>query len=196
MFYHARELKYVKYDKVFPAPEEKIDDFYKGAYRWLGKYCGFYPQIWLSRSKSCYTGYKNKNKDPRIMFGFEYIKGFPLDYGNWCMVLGRLANCKDSVKNGDNEIIKDMNKMLKVYEEEKLDLNEDKMLYMWNETKDLQKTLESKLFIENDQVVVPSLNLKSAKVVYCRDEKQKKVLRKMGFIEDRVKILNSKYWDF
>jgi hypothetical protein len=39
MFYHSRPIKYVKYDKVFPPPEEEIDDFYRGAYQWLGKYC-------------------------------------------------------------------------------------------------------------------------------------------------------------
>jgi hypothetical protein len=30
------------------------------------------------------------------------------------------------------------------------------------------------VFIEKDQVVVPSLNLKAAKKIICRDEKQKK----------------------
>jgi hypothetical protein len=194
MYYHSRELKHIICGKVYPPKEEYIDEFYINAYKWLSTKCGFYPQIWLSRSKSCYTGYKIKNKDQHIMFGFECIQGFPLDYENWCLILGRLSNCKDSIKNGDAELIKDMNEMLKIYKEDNLDLKEDKMLEVWSQTKDLSYTLKQTLFIENDQVVVPSLNLKSAKAIYCRNEKQKKALRKMGFIEDRIKILNSHFW--
>ena len=56
-----------------------------------------------------------------------------------------------------------------------------------------EEFLKKHLFVENDQVVVPSLNLKSAKEIFCKNEKQKKALRKMGFIEDRIKIKNIKY---
>jgi len=37
---------------------------------------------------------------------------------------------------------------------------------------------------------VPSLNLKTAKRIICRNERQKKALRKKGFIEDRIEIRN------
>ncbi len=40
----------------------------------------------------------------------------------------------------------------------------------------------------NDQVVVPKLNLKSAKEIWVRNDRQKKKLRRMGFIEDRIKV--------
>ena len=63
----------------------------------------------------------------------------------------------------------------------------------WDNCKgDLDLFLKKYAFIEKDQVVVPSLNLKSAKQIICRDEKQKKKLRKMGFIEDRIVIKNIK----
>ena len=59
--------------------------------------------------------------------------------------------------------------------------------YMENVT-----VFKESLFKDIDQVVVHSLNLKSAKQIIWRNEKQKKTLRKMGFIEDRIKIKNIK----
>ena len=50
--------------------------------------------------------------------------------------------------------------------------------------------LNNRLFIEADQFVLPSLNLKTAKEIVCRNERQKKKLRKLGFFEDRIKIRN------
>ena len=52
MFYHARELKYVTYDKVGPPPIETLDASFAMTYEWLGQYCGYWPQVWLSRSHS------------------------------------------------------------------------------------------------------------------------------------------------
>ena len=89
-------MKYVIYDKVLPAPESVFEGWedFLNAYKWLGTYCKYCPQIWLSRSKSSITGYKNNQKFPKkrkyvigkkpdedyIMFGFENIIGFPVDY--------------------------------------------------------------------------------------------------------------------
>jgi len=36
--------------------------------------------------------------------------------------------------------------------------------------------------------VVPSLNLKTARHILCRNERQKKALRQVGFIEDRIEV--------
>ena len=46
------------------------------------------------------------------------------------------------------------------------------------------------LLSKEDQVVVPKLNLKSAKRIFVRSERQKKQLRKLGFIEDRIEFRN------
>jgi len=37
---------------------------------------------------------------------------------------------------------------------------------------------------------VPSTNLKTAKRIICRNERQKKALRKKGFSEDRIEVRN------
>jgi len=74
-------------------------------------------------------------------------------------------------------------------------LDEDGVAKKWNDCdQDFEKFLHKYLFAEVDQVVLPSLNLKAAKKIICRNEKQKKKLLKMGFIEDRVQIKNIKNW--
>lgn len=186
MYYHARDLKHVEYDKVFPAPLAVIDDGFQNAYKWLGKYCGYCPQIWLSRSRSCLTGYKGRgwskwesDKSDKIMFGFDVIKGFPLDFDTWELILGSLMS--------KEKISLFMKNMYQMIIEDGGDFGGDICIKNYVE-KGEEFFLKNHLFVENDQVVVPSLNLKAAKVVFCKNEKQVKALRKMGFINDRIRI--------
>jgi len=210
MYYHTHEIKYTTFGKILPPPLDVIDGHMLKCYQWLGKYCGFCSQIWLSRSKSCLTGYKNRNKqkgskffgkrknfEPNVMFAFDIIKGFYVDFETWCYLLNILCNCNDSIKEGDDAIKKDLDEYYKdflkdqlLHPEEILDSND--ILYKWTNSNNYEDFLNKYLFIENDQVVVPSLNLKSAKKIFCRNERQVKELRHMGFIKDRIEILNSK----
>lgn len=183
MYYHCRELKYVTYGKVFPAPVERLN--LTGAYRWLAKYCGFFPQVWLSRSLSKITGAHNQSEN--ILFGFENIQGFPVRYDHWCFLLGQL--CEDTSKTSITAYFSEMTRDMKSESEELDDVLKD-----WEKSNGLEDYLQRFLFVERDQVVVPSLNLKAAKTIICRNEKQKKTLRKMGFIDDRIEIKNVKIW--
>jgi hypothetical protein len=205
MYYHSRDLKHVICGKVYPPPLESIDKDILEAYKWLGKYgCGYSPQIWLSRSHHSITGYKNCykrkksffckriSKKPQILFGFENIIGFPVDYEIWEYFFMILIGCKDAIKNGSSEIIKDLMEWEKYNKAENFLDDKDKVIALWMKYKNLQDLLKYGLFVEKDQIVVPSLNLKAAKIIYCRDEHQVKQLRQMGFIKDRIKILNSK----
>lgn len=218
MYYHTQQLKYTIYDKIYPAPITTVDEYFLRAYEWLGKYCGGYcPQIWLARSRQAITGYRNINKskktkyfgtrrnfEPDIMFAFDIIKGFPVDYEIWCFLLNTLVNCPEPIKNGDKEIIQNIEEMLKdfkndpskEYDGDPTKLPPNDILYKWVNSKNYDDFLNRYLFVENDQVVVPCLNLKAAKEIYCRNEKQVKILRRMGFIEDRIKILNSERWRY
>ena len=206
MFYHCRPLKFVKYGKVYPAPASTIESWLLNAYKWLGEYCGYNPQIWLSRSTSSITGFrrnrilkKRKNviakrsemKEPIAMFGFDVIKGFPVNYEPWETIINVLINTQDGFHEQNKKIIQWMDELVQDYKE----MNEkpDGAIKAWIENdSSLDKFLKNYLFIEVDQVVVPSLNLKAAKKIICRNEKEKKALRKMGFIEDRIKIKNFK----
>jgi hypothetical protein len=216
MYYHTQELKYVTYDKIYPAPLEVIDKDFLKPYQWLGKYCGYCPQIWLSRSRLGITGYKCKSKqkksqffgvrrnfEPNVLFAFDVIKGFPVSFDIWEFILNPLMCCKDPVKEGDNAIKEDLKELLHDFKTHpyepyngKIDLlPHDDILWQWSHSNNYEDFLNKYLFVEHDQVVVPSLNLKTAKEVFCRNEKQVKSLRRMGFIEDRIKILNSKQWN-
>lgn len=191
MYYHHRELQYVEYGKIYPPPIESLDPDFALAYRWLGQYCGFFPQVWLSRSSSSITGYfssgpRKKFRQDGLLFGFESIRGFPLAFDLWCELLNVLINLKS---------IEQANKAVQAHFEERAhdpDLREEPISLAWRKTGDLQHVLSKHLFVKHDQVVVPNLNLKAAKLVICRNEYQKKALRQMGFIEDRLIIRGSK----
>lgn len=200
MYYHARPLKYVKYDKVYPCPvdileerDEKIDIPFFKMYKWLGFYCKFYPQIWLARSTSQITGIR-KNED-KILFGFDIIKGFPLVYDEWEFLMNYLIDVKtDNVTEINKYIVKEINDLIHEVKRDGdyKDLDENDTLKKWEKCANIEEYLTKYVFIEKDQIVVPSLNLKAAKEIICRNEKQKKKLRQMGFIEDRIKIKNIK----
>ena len=187
MYYHARELKYVKYDKVFPPPIGSTDDFFLDAYTWLGSYCGYFPQIWLSRSRSELTGYKRRNtyskkhdKKSKIMFGFDIIKGFPVKFDPWELILGPLMS-KEPLNKFMKELYDDIYKEKEEFDKYTLPVKD----YV---EKGEEYFLKTHLFVEHDQIVVPSLNLKSAKVIFCKNEKDYKKLAQMGFIKDRIQI--------
>lgn len=169
MYYHCEKLEHVIYGKIYPYYIE--DNILNSSYKWLSQHCGYFPQIWLSRSSSCITGIRMENNRDSILFGFEDIQGFPLDYNCWCRVINCLIDT----------------------DEEKV--NERFEQYFVNYLKEDYGTVDKflkELFSKNDQVIVPILNLKTAKKIICNNEKQKKKLRQMGFIEDRIIIRNIK----
>jgi len=210
MYYHCRPLKYVEYGKVEPPPVDSID-WMLPLYRWLGHYCGYCPQVWLSRSCSSITGYRDNRRlkkskfviskrsetkisQDSVLFGFDIIKGFPVSYRHWEMVLNALIN-EDVFEKQDKAIEKMFNSMVQDCKEEHEE--PDGEIADWISSGcNLETYLKQYLFQEVDQVVVPSLNLKSAKKIICHNEKQKKKLLKMGFIEDRILIKNIKTYRF
>lgn len=195
MYYHCRPLKHVEYGKVYPPPLEQIDEYMLRCYKWLGFYCGYCPQVWLARSHNSITGFKRKHQkeNDAILFGFDLIIGsYHVSYDPWEFLMNTLMNTK-----ADNvfEINKEINKCFE--EHEKFCIEEKESPYGdvkdWiNCGRNIDVYLKNYVFVEKDQVVVPSLNLKAAKKIICRNEKQKKALRKMGFIEDRIQIKNIK----
>jgi hypothetical protein len=193
-------MKFVKYGKVCPAPTEVVEDkWLNTSYRWLGYYCGYYPQVWLSRSQNSRTGFRSKYsaENDAVMFGFESIKGFPLDFDTWsCTILNSLIDRTETDKDSLDQFIFDhLDSHVRNCQRWGDPLSPE--LKFWNESdKDIQDYLNKYLFVENNQVVVPSLNLKSAKRIVCRNERQKKKLKKMGFIDDRIFIRNVKTWQY
>jgi len=127
-----------------------------------------------------------------VMFGFDNIKGFPVEYSTWCYFLGHLHdNNETDIAKTNKYLAKKLDQAVEWAIEDDY-LKDDDMLKAWDKNRDFDSFLNKCLFVEKDQVVVPSLNLKAAKKIICRNEKQKKKLRKMGFIEDRILIRNGK----
>ena len=189
MYYHHRELRHVEYGRVVPPPESAIDPLFARAYRWLGRHCGYAPQVWLSRSRSAITGFRGQiigpeEKDEGVLFGFESIQGFPVDYGVWSIFLTDLCNAP-TPDLADRAIVEHLQWLSC---ESDPGLRDQPVCRTWRETGDLRAVLEKHLFVKQDQVVVPALNLRAAKQVVCGDERQKRALRRMGFIEDRIVI--------
>ena len=100
MYYPSRKLRHVVYGRIGPAPDEAIEVDFAVAYRWLGRHCGYAPQVWLSRSSSALTGFRfeasqQSGRFESILFGFESIKGFPVDHDFWNDLLTPLCNAAD-----------------------------------------------------------------------------------------------------
>ena len=191
VYYHHRELRYVAYGKVGPPPVEVLDPDDARAYQWLGQYCGFHPQVWLSRSRSQITGFRGASfgkeaADDGVLFGFASIQGFPLAYEFWCELRMTLINLKN-LAHANDEVQKHLD-----WRASDPCLCEEPESLTWCKTRDVREVLSKHLFVKHDQVVVPHLNLKAAKIIICRNERQKKVLRRMGFIEDRLAIRGSR----
>ena len=102
-----------------------------------------------------------------------------------------IINSKTFKEQNEN-IVKYLNCIIKDYEDDE-DVDFELEILDWIKSdKNLDTYLKDYVFKEVDQIVVPTLNLKAAKKIICRNEKQKKKLRKMGFIEDRISIKNLK----
>lgn len=208
MYYHCLPLKYVTYGTIVPHDDPGIAN--RPAYEWLGTYCGYCPQIWLSRAAIDITGYRSEARKASIsgsakraerdsiLFGFNQVAGFPVESEFWWRgVLNTALTPLDlpmTPPDVDAGLASYLDWLLAddlVENAGVLGVGAHRWSHAWQQKRpNLTAFLKQKVFIESDQLVVPSLNLKSAQRVFCRNERQKKDLRRMGFIEDRIEIRN------
>ena len=186
MFYHHRPIAHVRAGRVLPRPLQLDDTSFNLAYRWLGGYCGFCPQIWLSRSRSEITGYSSRGQRDSVLFGFESIQGFPVAYGFWEELVLPLLNV-GSLEEAQSAVEAFLDLRAGIAPADPV-AELDAIDRCWIETRDLDLVLRHHLFVLRDQVVVPALNLKAAKRIICRDERHAKILRRRGFIKDRIEL--------
>jgi hypothetical protein len=208
VYYHCLPLKYVTYGTIMPHDDPSIGN--RPAYEWLGTYCGYCPQIWLSRANIDMTGYRNEARKgsvsgsfqraerDSILFGFSQIAGFPVEPEFWWRGVLNTALLPVDPPMTPREVDAGLVHHLDMVLADELAENAGVLgqeAHRWShawqqERPNLTAFLQKQVFIENAQFVVPSLNLKTAQRVLCRNERQKKVLRGMGFIEDRIEIRN------
>lgn len=193
MYYHCRELKYVEYGKVFPPPDEACDEVIFPAYEWLGHYCGYCPQVWLSRCNIGMTGFRNQwaRKNDGILFGFDVVKGFELNYELWHFVMGTAWAFPDATPEEVSQMV-----FAAVRDVDRSGRRDPDHVPLTGGADTVEAFLEKAVFRSRDHLVVPNLNLKSAKKIICRNERQKKKLRRKGFIEDRIMVKNVSYYDW
>lgn len=209
MYYHTLPLKYVVYGTILP--HDDPSNQFRSAYEWLGHHCGYCPQIWLSRGDISMTGYRyrvasvgirgsvQRAERDSVLFGFDLIQGFPIDYEFWWLhVLNTTLNSPPGKAEIDRWLVDKLDRWLAESTAEHgsaLDPVVHRWELAWREERpNLERLLRRHVFVERDQVVVPSLNLKTAKRILCRNERQKKQLRRMGFIEDRIEIRAMPRW--
>lgn len=206
MYYHCLSLRYVEYGTVLP--HDDPTGWNRPAYAWLGRHCGYFPQIWLSRADIDMTGYRTslsarinrgrlrRTKKDSILFGFDQIHGFPIEHEFWSLYVlnAGLRVDPNRPEDIDKELLVSLEWSLRdamAERGENLDPEFDRWDILWKQVRpDLAEFLRTHVFIECGQYVVPSLNLKTAKRIICRNERQKKALREKGFIEDRIEIRN------
>ena len=187
MYWHSRPLRFVRYGKVGPPPWEEVWDSLRPAYLWLGQHTGYAPQVWFARGSRRITGYRSEVDS--ALFGFDILPGaLGLAYDPWCEVISALSggSWEVSLAELDQEIVRSLDGVLRFIREEGFEMNAE--YREWEKHRDLTRWLDRFLFVGDDQYVLPQVNLKSSKEIWVRNERQKKRLRRLGFIEDRIKI--------
>lgn len=201
-------LKHVYYGIIHP--HEDPDNWLLPAYKWLSFHCGYCPQIWLARSNSSITGFKNsdvikkrryskvnrneiKANTNSVLFEFQFLPKkdiFYVSYNLWCMILSSLCNMNvESEKiDFDKEIRDHLNAVSSEVLESDLDQEDDYILRWKSFEGELDQYLKENLFIESDQIVVPKLDLKKSSCILCKNDNQKRQLEHMGFSSRKIKI--------
>lgn len=215
MYYHCRPLDYVTYGTV--QPHDDPGNCNRPAYEWLGRFCGYCPQIWLSRADIAMTGYRNdhrrwnvpgrlrRREENSVLFGFPTIVGFPVEYQFWCTyAMNTVASAIERLRQAGSFSWTEVDRSLVASLDDDLHTELAEcggvlspelhccQIAWQRERPNLDVFLRRHVFVEGGQYVVPSLNLRSAQRILCRNERQKKTLRQMGFIEDRIEIRNTK----
>jgi hypothetical protein len=153
----------------------------------LGQHTGYAPQVWFARGSRTITDYRSEVDS--ALFGFDILPGaVALAYDPWCEVISALSDPSGeaSLAELDQQLVHSLDGVLRFIREQEYEMNAE--YRDWENHRDLPRWLERVLFVADDQYVLPQVNLKAAKEIWVRNERQKKRLRRLGFIEDRIKI--------
>lgn len=173
MYFFACELDDVIYG--FVRASCKQGDLLETAYKWLAQYCNFFPPLWLSSDQGKLTGYSvNCGK---ILFAFKNINGFPVSYRAWQMLLGTLVNLDtNDYRYIDQRLVEDLDDM-----KESGDIN-------CSRHGTLDDFLKKNVFVNKDQFVVRSLDLRKSALIICNDEAQRLAISRKGFPSRNIKV--------
>lgn len=174
MNFYAGEVEEISYGWVRGSC--KKGGYYETAYKWLSQYSKFFPPIFLSSDQNKLSGYDNKSN--KVLFGFRNLNGFPVKYDEWLRIVGILINLDtNNFRYIDEKLMEGLMELSKT--------GEIKIEPHVN----LDSYLKSKVFVEFDQFVVGSLDLRKSSVIVCYNEIQKTALARKGFPVSQIKVV-------
>jgi hypothetical protein len=161
MYFYASDLDQAPFGWVKGFCER--GGYYETAYKWLAQYSNFFPPIFLSSDQSKLSGYSLSCD--KILFGFKNITGFPVKYDEWIKIVGILINLDtNNFRLIDERLLEGLSELSKLGE------------IQFNHSANLDSYLNSKVFVNYDQIVVSSLDLRKSCVIVCFNEIQKSAL--------------------
>lgn len=176
MYFYACDLEETSFGWI--RGHCKKGSYYETAYKWLAQYCNFFPPVFLSSDQSKLSGYNNENE--KILFGFKSFNGFPIKYDEWIRISGILINLDtNNYRFIDEKLSEGLLELAATGEIE------------FGPHTNLDQYLRSKVFVNYDQIVVESLDLRRSSVIVCFNEIQKTVLTRKGFSANQIKIVAS-----
>lgn len=174
MHFYAGNLEEISYGWV--RGNCKKGSYYETAYKWLAQYSKFFPPIFLSSDQNKLSGYTQTCD--KILFGFKNLNGFHVKYDEWVRVVGILINLDtNNFRLIDERLMEGLMELSKTGEIT-LDAHAT-----------LDSYLKSKVFVEHDQFVVGSLDLRKSSVIVCFNEIQKSALVRKGFPASQIKTV-------
>lgn len=184
MFYHCMPLNYIKYDILYANKKyslvdnkEKLTSFVP-AYEWMEKEVGFYP-FWVSVNDIKMTGYQNQwrkciSKSYNYLHFNEYrLKG---EFPNYVLFGWRDMNGVFSCYNSWHIVLCHENYQISMPDKRRI------FKYSWKKSKWLNYAKKNAV-----QMVVPSLDLRTANKIFVRNKTTKNQLELMGFKNINVK---------
>jgi len=156
----------------------KKGNYYETAFKWLSQYCNFFPPLFVSTEQDKLTGYSIKSD--KLLFGFKGINGFPIKYDEWMRLTGILVNLDtNNFRFIDEKLVEGLKELQAAGE---IDLSP---------YANLDDFLKKRVFVESEQFVVSSLDLRKSSIIICHSEIQKSSLIKKGFTPNLIKVVSS-----
>ena len=179
MHYYASDIEDISFSRVRGKMRE--GDIYETAYKWLARYIGYYPPLWLSRDYHKLTGYGKGSK--KILFGFNDTEGTGVSYDEWMIILGVLINIRtDDFVYASGEVEKEL---VVLSRQGSVDLTGLRGVHEFMKKYVLLPT--------SDQIVVRQLDLRESKTIICCDQVQKTTLVRRGFTPSAISVVYNKW---
>ena len=176
MYFFASDIELIPYGWIRGFCRK--GDYYETGFKWLSQYCKFFPPLFVSLDQNKLTGYSHQGD--KILFGFKEINGFPIKYDEWMMIVGILINLDtNNFRYIDEKLVEGLKEL------------QASGYINLSGCANLDEFLKKRVFVEKDQFVVNSLDLRKSSVIISLSEIQKSSLIRKGFPANSIKVVSS-----